>query len=174
MSDIVVKTPMQYLDQATNALREIGIIPPKAEEAPINGLLERISDLDQDRIAIIARTEMTRRNRFILTAGFTLGFGATMVPTWFSYVFTYSGDNRALAGFYDAIELVLETGFAVVAFVTLVLNLILPEEIEDEIPELTAEEREDVVEREEWERGQKMRKEATARASSDIAPVEKV
>jgi hypothetical protein len=56
MSDIVLKTPMQYLDQATNALREIGIIPPKAEEAPINGLLQRISDLDQDRIAIIART----------------------------------------------------------------------------------------------------------------------
>jgi hypothetical protein len=56
MSDIVLKTPMQYLDQATNALREIGIIPPKAEDAPINGLLQRISDLDQDRIAIIART----------------------------------------------------------------------------------------------------------------------
>ncbi len=56
MPDIVVKTPMQYLDQATNALREIGIIPPKAEDAPINGLLQRISDLDQDRIAIIART----------------------------------------------------------------------------------------------------------------------
>src|SRR5919112_4252281 len=56
MPDIVVKTPMQYLDRATSALREIGIIPPKAEDAPINGLLERISDLDQDRIAIIART----------------------------------------------------------------------------------------------------------------------
>ncbi|KAL1653059.1 hypothetical protein SLS61_004305 [Didymella pomorum] len=123
-------------------------------------------------IAIIARTEMTRRNRFILTAGFTLGFGATMVPTWFSYVFTYSGDNRALAGFYDAIELVLETGFAVVAFVTLILNLILPEEIEDEIPELTAEEQEEVADRQEWERVQKMNKEA--RASSDIAPAGKV
>ena len=123
-------------------------------------------------IAIIARTEMTRRNRFILTAGFTLGFGATMVPTWFSYVFTYSGDNRSLAGFYDAIELVLETGFAVVAFVTLILNLILPEEIEDEIPELTAEEQEEVADRQEWERVQKMNKEA--RASSDIAPAGKV
>jgi uracil-xanthine permease len=122
-------------------------------------------------IAIIARTEMTRRNRFILTAGFTLGFGATMVPTWFSYVFTYSGDNRALAGFYDAIELVLETGFAVVAFVTLILNLVLPEEIEDEIPELTAEEQEEVADRQEWERVQGMSKEA--RASSDIAPAGK-
>ncbi|KAJ4985918.1 uracil-xanthine permease [Stagonosporopsis vannaccii] len=121
-------------------------------------------------IAIIARTEMTRRNRFILTAGFTLGFGATMVPTWFSYVFTYEGDNRALAGFYDAIELVLETGFAVVAFVTLILNLVLPEEIED-IPELTAEEQEEQADREEWERAQGMNKEA--RASSDVAPVSK-
>ena len=120
-------------------------------------------------IAIIARTEMTRRNRFILTAGFTLGFGATMVPTWFSYVFTYSGNNRALAGFYDAIELVLETGFAVVALVTVILNLILPEEIEDDIPELTAEEQEDQADREEWNRVNK-----EARASSDVATTSKV
>ncbi|KAF1926459.1 purine permease [Didymella exigua CBS 183.55] len=123
-------------------------------------------------IAIIARTEMTRRNRFILTAAFTLGFGATLVPTWFSYVFTYSGDNRALAGFYDAIELVLETGFAVVAFVALILNLILPEEIEDDIPELTAEEQEEVADHQEWKRVQKMNKEP--RASSDIAPAGKM
>jgi hypothetical protein len=38
------------------ALRDLGIVPPAAMDAPINGLLERISDLDQDRIAIIART----------------------------------------------------------------------------------------------------------------------
>jgi hypothetical protein len=56
MSDIVVKSPMQYLDKATMALRDLGIVPPAAMDAPINGLLERISDLDQDRIAIIART----------------------------------------------------------------------------------------------------------------------
>jgi hypothetical protein len=56
MSDVVVKSPMQYLDSATSALRQLGIMPPQAEEAPINGLLEKISDLDQDRIVIIART----------------------------------------------------------------------------------------------------------------------
>ncbi|HEY8381306.1 MAG TPA: cell surface protein [Microvirga sp.] len=56
MSDIVTRTPMQYLDKATSALRELGIIPPQAMDAPINGLLEKISDLDQDRIVIIART----------------------------------------------------------------------------------------------------------------------
>jgi hypothetical protein len=52
----MIKTPMQYLDKATGALREMGLMPPKVEDAPIVGLLEKISDLDQDRIAVIART----------------------------------------------------------------------------------------------------------------------
>ena len=56
MSDIATTTPMQYLDRATTALRNLGIVPPQAVEAPITGLLERISDLDPDRIVIIART----------------------------------------------------------------------------------------------------------------------
>ena len=55
-SSVVVKTPMQYLDKATGALREMGLMPAKVDEAPINALLEKISDLDQDKITIIART----------------------------------------------------------------------------------------------------------------------
>ena len=55
MSDLV-KTPMQYLDKATNALRDLGLAPAKTEDAPINALLEQISELDQDKIAVIART----------------------------------------------------------------------------------------------------------------------
>ncbi|KAF2705661.1 Xanthine/uracil permease [Pleomassaria siparia CBS 279.74] len=107
-------------------------------------------------IRIISTTPFTRRNRFILTAGFTLGFGATLVPDWFSYVFTYDGPNRALLGFYNAIQLVLETGFAVTAFVNLVLNLVLPEEIEDEeTPELTANDIDDAADKEEWNKIQR-------------------
>lgn len=56
MSDLVLKTPMQYLEKATNALRDMGITPPKTDDAPINALLEQISSLDPDRIAVIART----------------------------------------------------------------------------------------------------------------------
>jgi hypothetical protein len=57
MSDVVVRTPMQYLDRALSTLREMGIVPTnKGEEAPINALLQQISDLDQDRITVIART----------------------------------------------------------------------------------------------------------------------
>ncbi|USP73486.1 hypothetical protein yc1106_00760 [Curvularia clavata] len=121
-------------------------------------------------IRIISTMPFTRRNRFILTAGFTLGFGATMVPTWFSYVFTYSGPNTALRGFYNAIELVLETGFAVVALVTVVLNLVLPEEIEDEeTPELVADEMDKAQEEEKWDQGRKgAAGDVEGRASSDI------
>jgi uracil-xanthine permease len=126
-------------------------------------------------IRIISTMPFTRRNRFILTAGFTLGFGATMVPNWFNFVFTYDGPNRALLGFYNAITLILETGFAIVAFVTLALNLLLPEDIEDdEIPELTANEADEPADREEWARIRKGQGKGSeeGRASSDIAPVQ--
>jgi hypothetical protein len=56
MSDVVVRTPMQYLDKANGALRDLGLLPAKVEEAPINALLEKISDLEPDKIAVIAKT----------------------------------------------------------------------------------------------------------------------
>ncbi|CAG8972518.1 hypothetical protein HYALB_00001210 [Hymenoscyphus albidus] len=83
-------------------------------------------------IRIIATVPFTRRTRFILTAAMSLGLGAILVPDWFSYVFTYKGGNRAKAGFFDAIALVMETGFAVTAFLAVALNLMLPEEDEGE------------------------------------------
>ena len=56
MPNVVVKSPIQYLDRAASALKQIGVTVPKGEDAPINGLLQKISDLDQDKIAVIART----------------------------------------------------------------------------------------------------------------------
>lgn len=56
MNDVVVKSPMQYLDKATSALRDLGVMPSKVEDAPINSLLEKISTLEPDKIAVIART----------------------------------------------------------------------------------------------------------------------
>ncbi|MCZ8104928.1 MAG: merozoite surface protein 3b [Burkholderiales bacterium] len=56
MNDVVIKSPMQYLDKATGALRSLGLMPDKVEDAPINALLEQISDLQPDKIAVIART----------------------------------------------------------------------------------------------------------------------
>jgi hypothetical protein len=56
MSDIVLRTPMQYLDKANGALRDLGLLPAKVEPAPINALLEQISDLEPEKIAVIAKT----------------------------------------------------------------------------------------------------------------------
>lgn len=42
----------------------------------------------------------------------SLGFGAILVPNWFSFVFTYRGGNQSKQGFFNAIVLILETGFA--------------------------------------------------------------
>jgi hypothetical protein len=56
METTLIKSPLQYLDQATGTLRDLGITPQRPDFAPINALLEKISDLDQDRIAVISRT----------------------------------------------------------------------------------------------------------------------
>jgi NCS2 family nucleobase:cation symporter-2 len=82
-------------------------------------------------LRIIASVEFTRRNRFILTASFSLGMGVTLVPEWFGYFFTYSGDNHALEGLLNACDLVMENGFAVAALLGIFLNLFIPEEADD-------------------------------------------
>jgi hypothetical protein len=56
MSDVIVRTPMQYLDKAVGALREVGLMPAKVEPAPINALLEKISDMEPEKVQVIART----------------------------------------------------------------------------------------------------------------------
>ncbi len=53
---VKLHTPMQYLDKAVGALRDLGLAPGKAEDAPINALLEQISNLEPEKIAVIART----------------------------------------------------------------------------------------------------------------------
>ena len=81
-------------------------------------------------LAIISRNRFTRRDRFVLTATLVFGFGSTMVSDWFSYIFTYDGDNHALQGFYNAIILVMETGYAIAGILGVILNLFIPQEEE--------------------------------------------
>jgi hypothetical protein len=51
-----MSTPIQYLDKAMTRLRDLGLVPEKTEEAPIVALLNRVSDLDEDKVVAIART----------------------------------------------------------------------------------------------------------------------
>jgi hypothetical protein len=56
MENSLIKSPMQYLDQATGTLRDLGISQERPDFTPITALLEKISGLDHDRIAVISRT----------------------------------------------------------------------------------------------------------------------
>lgn len=72
-------TALQYLDRALGGLREVGLAPKRAKKAPepIVALLEQISDLDESRVASIARTldEMSRFNDVVReqVSGITVG-----------------------------------------------------------------------------------------------------
>jgi hypothetical protein len=60
--------PMRYLDKAMTALRDMGLpIPENSADNPVTGLLQKISDLDPDRVALIARvlTQATHFNEMV-------------------------------------------------------------------------------------------------------------
>ena len=50
------KSALQYLDRAMESLRDMGLVPSRTEDAPITALLQQISDLEPDRVAVISRT----------------------------------------------------------------------------------------------------------------------
>ncbi|MGE0825676.1 MAG: cell surface protein [Candidatus Binatia bacterium] len=56
MSASSAVAPLKYLDQALNKLRDLGLVPEKSDEAPVIALINKISDLDQERAVAIART----------------------------------------------------------------------------------------------------------------------
>ncbi|MDZ7628845.1 MAG: hypothetical protein U5J99_10635 [Parvularculaceae bacterium] len=56
MSEPKRSTALQYLDKAMGELRALGFAPEGGQPAPIVALLNQIADLDQDRVAAIART----------------------------------------------------------------------------------------------------------------------
>ena len=57
MAETPIRSPLQYLDRASATLREMGLMPDKpTDPAPINALLEQISDLEPEKVQVIART----------------------------------------------------------------------------------------------------------------------
>ncbi|CAO1628804.1 unnamed protein product [Sympodiomycopsis kandeliae] len=84
-------------------------------------------------LKVLSSIKFTRRERFLLALSLGIGLGNLLVPTWFSYLFTYpeTGSNTALRGFMDSIEIIVETPFLICAVVGMLANLVLPLEIED-------------------------------------------
>src|SRR5690606_38708447 len=53
---VLAEKPLQYLDKAVNAIRDLGIWPEQQGEQPITGLLSQITELDETRVVLIGRT----------------------------------------------------------------------------------------------------------------------
>lgn len=56
MANEIMDKPLQYLDKAVAAVRDLGLWPETVEEAPITGLLEEVTGLDETRVILIGRT----------------------------------------------------------------------------------------------------------------------
>ena len=50
------QSPLQYLDKALGALRNLGLVPAEPEPAPVIAILDRIAHLEPEKTAAIART----------------------------------------------------------------------------------------------------------------------
>ncbi len=56
MANEIMDKPLQYLDKAMGSIRDLGLWPETIEEAPITGLLQQITELDETRVLLIGRT----------------------------------------------------------------------------------------------------------------------
>lgn len=63
MATEVMEKPLQYLDKAMGAIKELGIWPEQPGEQPIIGLLAQITDLDETKVILIGRT-LTQASAF--------------------------------------------------------------------------------------------------------------
>ncbi|KAF8947353.1 hypothetical protein BGZ47_009426 [Haplosporangium gracile] len=77
-------------------------------------------------IRILSFLPWTRRERFIVAAALTLGVGTSVVPGVFTHMFNYTGTNAFVLSLINSANIVLDTGFALAAIVSCLLNGLLP------------------------------------------------
>ncbi|KAL4076444.1 permease family-domain-containing protein [Scleroderma yunnanense] len=81
-------------------------------------------------IRVLSYVHYTRRDRFILAAAMSFGFGNLLVPDIFTFLFQgVKNPNSGLQGFFNSITIILSTPFLSAGLVAVILNLILPQEI---------------------------------------------
>ncbi|MEO6013566.1 MAG: cell surface protein [Devosia sp.] len=63
MATEMMEKPLQYLDKAVTAIKDLGIWPAPSAEQPITGLLNEITGLDETKVILIGRT-LTQASAF--------------------------------------------------------------------------------------------------------------
>ncbi|KAG0098576.1 hypothetical protein BGZ93_011105 [Podila epicladia] len=75
---------------------------------------------------ILSFLPWTRRERFIVAAAMTLGMGTSLVPGVLTHMFHYKGSNAFVSSLINSANIVLDTGFALGAIISCILNALLP------------------------------------------------
>jgi len=78
-------------------------------------------------VRILSFLSWTRRDRFIVAASMSLGLGTALVPGVLTYMITYDGDSDFLTSLITSVNIILDTGFALGAIVSCILNALLPD-----------------------------------------------
>ncbi|KAF9112789.1 hypothetical protein BGX27_002790 [Mortierella sp. AM989] len=77
-------------------------------------------------IRILSFLPWTRRERFIVASALTLGMGTSLVHGVLTHMFHYNGDNVFVSSLINTANIVLDTGFALGAIISCLLNALLP------------------------------------------------
>ncbi|KAI7832177.1 purine permease [Gamsiella multidivaricata] len=77
-------------------------------------------------IRILSFLPWTRRERFIVAASLSLGLGTALVPGVLTHMISYSGGSAFLTSLITSVNIILDTGFALGAIVSCILNALLP------------------------------------------------
>lgn len=86
-------------------------------------------------LQVMTSQGVDRRSRFIMAVAFCFGLGGILIPQFFgsgNFIDCSTIDSEGLRGVCDAVDITLSTGYAVGCLVAVVLNGILPEEVDDE------------------------------------------
>lgn len=82
-------------------------------------------------LRVLSYVKFTRRDRFILAAALSFGVGDLLVPDIFTHLFDgVKNPSKGLQGLFESITIMLSTPFLVSGIVVLVLNLILPQDMD--------------------------------------------
>ncbi|KAF9438111.1 hypothetical protein BGZ76_009729 [Entomortierella beljakovae] len=78
-------------------------------------------------IRILSFLSWTRRDRFIVAASLSLGLGASLVPGVLTHMINYQGSSSVVSSLVTSVNIILDTGFALGAIVSCILNALLSE-----------------------------------------------
>ncbi|KAH9482166.1 Purine permease [Psilocybe cubensis] len=96
-------------------------------------------------VRVISNVQFQRRERFILSAALAFGFGNLLRHDIFRHLFDgVANPNKGLQGLFDSITIVLSTPFLAAGLVAAILNLLIPQEPKELIPDESSVEEVDV------------------------------